>query len=86
MGETWDELHRYIAKLEDQLAAAEADNHRLRAALGDDEKLKAQLTSCFAWAKAARTKGSGLPPSRALRWIDEMGDRTALRASGDGQQ
>jgi hypothetical protein len=34
--------------------------------------------SIFAWAKAARTKGSGLPPTRALRWIDELGDRIAL--------
>ena len=39
--------------------------------------------SIYAWAKAARTKGSGLPPSRALRWIDELGDRLAAReASG----
>jgi hypothetical protein len=39
--------------------------------------------SCYAWAKAARKKGSGLPPSRALRWIDEMGDRIFAKIEGN---
>jgi hypothetical protein len=39
------------------------------------DALEEREKSIYAWAKAARTKGSGLPPSRALRWIDELGDR-----------
>lgn len=48
----------------------------LRSTREQRELAEDRLRSVCAWAKNARhPKISGLPPSRALRWIDELGDR-----------
>jgi hypothetical protein len=65
---TLENEHLLVDQVPDLLAAIDELSERAEAA---EERER----SCYAWAHAARTKKNGLPPSRALRWIDEMGQR-----------